>query len=105
MADALKVPRRTLDRRFRDSGLGRTIYEELTRAHVERARSLLAETDLPLVEVAAESGFADQQMLSVVFKKTTGSTPGAWRRAAAEVRGGRIHYEEHEGELVGCMLR
>ncbi len=81
VADALGVPRRTLDRRFRDSGLGRTIYEELTRAHVERARSLLAETDLPLAEVAAESGFADQQMLSVVFKKATRSTPGAFRRA------------------------
>ncbi len=80
VADALGVPQRTLDRRFRDSGLGRTIYEELTRAHVERARSLLAETDLPLAEVAAESGFANQQMLSFVFKKATGSTPGAFRR-------------------------
>ncbi len=79
VADALKVPRRTLDRRCRDA-LGRTTYEELTRCHVERARHLLAETDMPLADVAVESGFSDQQMLSVVFKKATGSTPGAFRR-------------------------
>lgn len=68
------VSRRTLERRFVQS-LGRNIADEIRRAHVERARKLLIETDLPLPEVARRSGLIRQQQLSRVIKEETGQTP------------------------------
>lgn len=68
------VSRRTLERRFVHS-LGRNIADEIRRAHVERARKLLIETDLPLPEVARRSGLIRQQQLSRVIKEETGQTP------------------------------
>jgi LacI family transcriptional regulator len=48
---ALKVPRRTLEWRFRRA-TGRSVYAELTRSHIEVARQLLGATDLPIGIIA-----------------------------------------------------
>lgn len=47
---------------------------------VERARDLLARSDLPLAQVAYACGFASQAHFSTVFRKHTGATPGQYRR-------------------------
>jgi AraC family transcriptional regulator len=66
-----------LARRFRRiHGVGPTAY--LQRLRVAEAQSLLA-ADVPLVDVAAACGFADQSHLTRVFRRVTGCTPGAWR--------------------------
>lgn len=44
---------------------------------------LLADPDLPLVEVALDSGFYDQSHLTNVFKRHTGLTPATFRRRVA----------------------
>ncbi|MET0313036.1 MAG: helix-turn-helix transcriptional regulator, partial [Hansschlegelia sp.] len=49
------------------------------RARVRRAKLMLAVADLPLTEVAAATGFADQPHFTRVFKEVTGQTPSAWR--------------------------
>ncbi|TKB15224.1 MAG: AraC family transcriptional regulator [Mesorhizobium sp.] len=47
-----------------------------------RAASALIKTDMPLAEIAAATGFADQSHLTRVFKAIKGLAPGAWRAAA-----------------------
>ena len=54
----------------------------LLQRRIERARNLLATGGLPLAEIALVCGFADQSHLTVAFRKMTGMTPGAFRRAA-----------------------
>jgi LacI family transcriptional regulator len=73
------VSRRSLERRFRKS-LGRGLWEEIRRVHLERARDLLAGTGLPMGTVAQRAGFSDAKQLSVVFRQETGLTPTAFRR-------------------------
>jgi LacI family transcriptional regulator len=79
VAKAVGATRQRLERRFRQS-LGRTILEEVRRAHVEIARKLLATTELRLPEVAKQSGFTNAALLSVAFRREVGASPGAYRR-------------------------
>jgi LacI family transcriptional regulator len=76
---AVTVSRRSLERRFR-AALGRSVWEEVRRAHLERAKGLLAGTELPMKAVADQAGFSDPRQLSVVFRQETGLTPTAFRR-------------------------
>jgi AraC family transcriptional regulator len=48
---------------------------------VARAARELAETDAPLAEIALAAGFADQSHFSNVFRRETGLSPSAFRRA------------------------
>jgi LacI family transcriptional regulator len=79
VVEAVQGARRSLERRFRKS-LGRTIHEEIQRAHVERAKRLLAATDEPLKRVARDAGFRSPQQLSKRFRRLEGATPLAFRR-------------------------
>jgi AraC family transcriptional regulator len=58
---------------------GQTIGEYLQNLRVRHASKLIVENKLPLADVAAESGFADQSHLTRTFKRITGMTPGAFR--------------------------
>lgn len=72
------VGRRTLERRFRDA-LDRGLWAEIRRVHVERAKRLLAETDLSVKAVATQSGFTDFRHLAEVFRHELGLSPTAFR--------------------------
>jgi AraC family transcriptional regulator len=50
---------------------------------IERSKELMLTTDVPLGQIAAECGMADQAHLSKVFRRIVGESPGAWRRARA----------------------
>lgn len=76
---AVPISRRSLERRFRHE-LGRSLLEEIHRVHIERARRLLADTDLPMPQVASRSGFSDAKQLAVRFRQATGLTPTTYRR-------------------------
>jgi AraC-like DNA-binding protein len=65
-------------------GLGETPYSYLQRLRIERSLILLQTTVLPLCRIASECGFSDQSHFNRVFKKRTGGSPGAWRRAHAD---------------------
>jgi AraC family transcriptional regulator len=67
-------------RAFKGS-MGMPPHRWLLTQRVERAKNLLAETDLTVGHVALECGFADQSHLTRVFSKATGIGPGAWRRS------------------------
>src|SRR5581483_6244762 len=49
---------------------------------IGRARQLLAASDTPLVEIAFALGYADQSHFTAAFRRHTGATPGAFRRAS-----------------------
>ena len=79
VAEAMLLSRRLLERKFR-AHLGRSPREEILRVHLEEARTLLASTDLPLVDVAVRSGFPSASKFSAVFHRETGLSPSAFRR-------------------------
>ncbi|QTH44999.1 response regulator [Cohnella sp. LGH] len=62
---------------------GKTFVEFLTCQRVEKAKELLASTDLKSYEIAAAVGYADPHYFSVLFKKATGDTPTEYRQKAA----------------------
>lgn len=51
---------------------------------VERAQLLLTATRLPIAHVALECGFASQEHLTRHFRRLSGTTPAAYRRAQVE---------------------
>ena len=69
----------TLKRRFRNV-FQRSIHDEIIRVRLDRARELLAGTELPLAVVALRTGFQHQESLGVVFKAQFSTTPGQFRR-------------------------
>jgi LacI family transcriptional regulator len=77
--EAVPVSRRGLEWWFRRI-IRRGIWEEIRRVHLERGKTLLAGSELPMAEVARRAGFTDARQLSVVFRQETGLTPTAYRR-------------------------
>ena len=76
---ALSVSRSWLERRFQEV-LGRSPAEEIRRVRLERTRQLLADTDMPVPQVAAAAGFGSREYLAYAFKQATGLTPREFRR-------------------------
>jgi AraC family transcriptional regulator len=66
-------------RAFRRS-TGGTAHRWLMDQRIERAKTLLLQNDLPVVEVALACGFTDQSHLTRAFLVKEGQTPGRWRR-------------------------
>ena len=75
------VSRRGLERRFMEQ-LQRTPAAELRRFRFDRARQLLAETDLPMSQVAEKTGFGSQAYFAAVFRARFCQSPRQFRRAA-----------------------
>jgi AraC family transcriptional regulator len=62
------------------STMGVSPYQYVLGLRIGRAKALLGDRALTLVEVAQSSGFADQQHLIRTFRRVTGVTPGVYRR-------------------------
>jgi AraC-like DNA-binding protein len=58
-------------------GIGPHRY--ITQRRLERAKTLMRRTNLPLALIAQEAGFADQSHLTSVFRREIGVTPGHYR--------------------------
>jgi LacI family transcriptional regulator len=76
---AVASGRHSLERAFRRV-LGRTIQEEIRRAHVDMAKRLLETSRSTLAEIAKRSGFTTAALLTVAFQRELGTTPGLYRR-------------------------
>lgn len=61
---------------------GVTPHVYLANLRLERARKLLAETALPISEIASLVGYQSQSHFTKMFKSVTGVTPRAYREAA-----------------------
>ena len=78
LAAAADLSKSQLERRMR-AAFGLSAMQYVLRARVERAAELLADTDLPLAEVAVMAGFYDQADLTNRFARLTGETPAQFR--------------------------
>jgi AraC-like DNA-binding protein len=66
------------------SGFGKSTRQLITDARLAEARQLLADTDLPISQVAFDSGFNSLASFNRVFKSETGVSPTDYRRTARE---------------------
>lgn len=72
------MSRRVLERCFAGA-LNRSPAEEIRRVRVERAKRLLADTDLPIPDIAEAAGFSSPEYLAYAIRKVVGMTPRAYR--------------------------
>jgi AraC family transcriptional regulator len=70
-----------LCREFR-ARTGITIGEYIRQLRINCACLALSRTNRTIVEIALEAGFSSQAHFSTVFRRFTGFTPGAYRKAA-----------------------
>jgi LacI family transcriptional regulator len=74
------LSRSVFERRFAQL-FGHTPKAEIVRARLDRIKQLLAETEMPLKQIALKVGFEHPEYLNVIFKERTGQTPGQYRAA------------------------
>ncbi|HWP54555.1 MAG TPA: helix-turn-helix transcriptional regulator, partial [Pyrinomonadaceae bacterium] len=65
-------------RAFRKS-TGLTPQHYLMERRIERAKQLLSDDGLPIVEVSLRTGFKNQSHFTTLFRKFTNVTPKVWR--------------------------
>ena len=80
LAERVGLSRRQLLRLLRRE-TGKSPGQILQQRRLERARSLVLHSHLPLVVVASAVGFSSQSHLTSAYKKFYGQTPAAHRRA------------------------
>lgn len=59
---------------------GMTPHRFILEERVRIAQALLADTTLPIAEIALATGFASQSHLGTTFRAITGASPGRWRQ-------------------------
>ena len=64
-------------RRFHHETMG----EYVQKLRIAHASKLLLDREIPLAEIAYESGFSDQSHFTRIFKRFVGLTPGAFRNS------------------------
>ncbi|WP_456739400.1 helix-turn-helix transcriptional regulator [Bradyrhizobium sp. USDA 376] len=58
-------------------------HEYILRHRIRRAKDLLRDCEMPIVEIALAVGFQSQAHFTTTFRRFTGDTPSRWRNAAA----------------------
>jgi len=80
LADIVSLSAAHFCRAFKKSFCA-TPHAYIVQRRVMRAQELMRSTRSPLSQIALDCGFADQTHLSKLFRRLTGRTPNAWRRA------------------------
>lgn len=79
VADALKISRNVLDKRFR-ADLNRSIGAEIKRQRLSLAKLLMRNSDKSIADIAKATGFCTPSHLANVFRAAVGMTPREYRR-------------------------
>jgi len=91
VARAAGLSRRALQYRFH-SNLNRSAQDVIRQARIDQIARLLMETNLPVSQIAAATGFEDVQHVARYFRAIKGVTPLVYRRSflgTALERGGK----------------
>jgi LacI family transcriptional regulator len=83
LARVAAVSRRVLERKFREV-VGQSPLQEIRRLRLARAARLLAETALPVAEIAGRCGFSAVQKLDDAFRREHGLAPRRYRLLHAD---------------------
>lgn len=59
--------------------MGLTPHQYLTNTRIDRAKELLATTDLPIIQIGLAAGFKSQSHFTTIFRRITSMTPGTYR--------------------------
>lgn len=78
-AGALGISENYLSRLVKRS-TGRSVGAWIDIVRIQRAKGLLASTDLPVIDIASSIGVDDQSYFARLFKKETGLTPSGFRK-------------------------
>lgn len=81
MAAEVDISPLYLARAFK-AAIGQSPHQYVLTRRIERAKELLRNTDLPVVDVALSAGFSSQSHLSHWFIRQVGVSPAAYRRSA-----------------------
>jgi LacI family transcriptional regulator len=79
VCDHLAISRRRLEIRFRRA-VGRSPGDEIREVRMERARSLLTETEMNIDDIANRCGYRHFSSFAKAFRQHTGVRPGEYRR-------------------------
>lgn len=79
LAKECSLSRSYFTRAFKQS-TGQSPHEWLMNLRIEKAKALIANSDLKLAQIGLECGFTDQAHFSRVFFKQVGIPPAGWRR-------------------------
>jgi transcriptional regulator GlxA family with amidase domain len=60
---------------------GETPHQYIRNRRIERAKTLLVTTPLPVTEISVATGFQSLGSFSALFRRLTGETPSAFRAA------------------------
>ena len=90
----------TFTRHFRES-FGRTPHAYVIERRIDRARRLLAQSCLPIKEVASICGFADQAHMTRLFQTHLHTTPAALRLYQP---GGTVSFKKLPFSFKTCAL-
>jgi len=88
LAGVVNVSRFHFTRLFKRS-TGFTAIKFVEQCRIRRAQALISETDLPLVDIALITGFADQSHFTRRFHRQVGCTPAAYARQMGSRRQSR----------------
>lgn len=78
------LSRRNFEIKFKEE-MGTSIYQFILHCRIEYFANLLLTTDLPLFDLALQSGFNDSKNISRIFKKIKGFTPIEYRSKFKDV--------------------
>jgi AraC family transcriptional regulator len=79
MAREVEISPLYLARAFKNA-VGQSPHQYVLGRRIERAKELLRNTELPVVDVALSAGFSSQSHLSHWFLRSVGVSPAAYRR-------------------------
>ena len=79
MAAEVQISPLYLARAFK-AAIGQSPHQYVLARRIERAKELLRNTDMPVVDVALSAGFSSQSHLSHWFVRQVGVSPAAYRR-------------------------
>ena len=82
-ADAMGVTLNYLNRQVKRA-TGHPVSHWIDMARINRAKRLLKETGLPIIDVGTAVGLDDQAYFARFFRRLTGMTPTAFRKAMHE---------------------
>jgi AraC family transcriptional regulator len=78
VAREVGMSRYHFSRVFKES-MGLSPINYIGRQRIERAKKLLAETELPIADIALQAGFSGQSHFTTFFRKLVGLTPRSFR--------------------------
>ena len=82
VVSAAGISESVLEGRFVKS-LGRTIYAAIREARLEHVRRLVSDTEVPLKQIAPETGFSSVQHMTTLFRKAFGQSPARYRKSVS----------------------